>query len=305
MLAPGAALAWSNDQHLIVCRIAFERLTSEGKAFVASVRAMDAEIEAPFPCPAATPAPGDAACPSCKTSLCAKYGSFETSCQWPDWSRQDTFKGTYENHYVNVPKAETEFSINRDCGAMDCAVVAIQRFAQYLAQPAESSRPKERKALALRFVGHFVGDLHQPLHVGFVEDLGGNRITVKMPTPTGGTTTANLHSVWDGKILERGGLDEIEDGTALNAEITPAEAASWENFDIKAWAAESYELARSKAYSHADGTPVANGETLSAAYLDAAFPVAKERLKKAGVRLAFLINAAAAGTLPANMIKFE
>jgi len=249
--------------------------------------------------------PLGSSCPGCNNSLSSQPPSFQTACLWPDDSRDDTFKGTYEYHYINVPKAESEFSINRDCRAMDCNIIAIQRYARYLSEPAESDRPKERKALALRFLSHFVADLHQPLHVGFVEDLGGNRIDVTMPNASGGTFSSNLHEAWDGQILGRGGLSSQSDGTTLNAEITPAEVTAWESFDIKAWAAESYQLARSKAYRHPDGTPVVDGETLSAAYLDAAFPVAKEQLKKAGVRLAFLINAAAAGTLPANMIKFE
>src|SRR5262245_3306266 len=246
MLACSArALAWGNEGHRIVCQIAFERLTPAGKALVAAIQADLSHVEDPFD-----------NCPSCQAAHPddGRPMSFQEGCIWADESRRDTFKGTYEYHYINVSNAFTTLDLVRDCSALDCAVVAIQRYARYIAlPPGASSREKERRVLALRFLGHFVGDLHQPLHVGFAEDLGGNKIDVRWNTGTA-TVTKDLHSVWDGEILKRAGLTSQTSGSVLNAEITAAELAAWQTFDLKAWAAESFAFAQNKAYKKPDGT---------------------------------------------------
>jgi hypothetical protein len=99
----------------------------------------------------------------------------------------------------------TTLDLARDCASLDCVVVAIQRYARYIALPRSTNRrERERRILALRFLGHFVGDLHQPLHVGFAQDQGGNLIDVR--TSSGGDTR-RLHSVWDEEVLQRGRID--------------------------------------------------------------------------------------------------
>jgi S1/P1 Nuclease len=68
--------------------------------------------------------------------------SIAEGCIWADESRRDTFKHTYEYHDINVPKAETTFDFDRDCAALDCAIVGIQRFATYLADPNAGTRAR-------------------------------------------------------------------------------------------------------------------------------------------------------------------
>jgi hypothetical protein len=97
--------------------------------------------------------------------------------------------------------------------------------------------------------------------------------------------------------------DPVSDGAALNKEITPPELTAWQTFDVAAWAAESFALARTRAYTKPDGTRVRPNDPHTDAYFKAASPVLREQLKKAGVRLAHLINAAAAGTLPINLLR--
>jgi hypothetical protein len=244
-------------------------------------------------------------CPACQADHPddGRLLSFQSGCIWADEARRDTFKGTYEYHYINVASGSIAFDLGRDCAALDCALVAIQRYARYIATlPGSSSRERERRVLALRFLGHFVGDLHQPLHVGFGDDLGGNRINVRWST---GLSNAikSLHTVWDSEILHRAGLtSQVDDGLELNAQITQAELAEWQNFNITKWAEESFALARTRAYTKPDGVSVIANDLLADDYFNAARPVVVERLKQAGVRLAHLINAAAAGTLPVNML---
>jgi hypothetical protein len=236
---PSEALGWGNKGHRIICQIAFERLTMEGRALVDAIQADLKDVEDPFD-----------ACPACQADHDddGRPMSFQAGCIWADESRRDTFKGTYEYHYVNLPAGSTAFDLDRDCAALDCAVVAIQRYARYIALPrsSTSSRERERRVLALRFLGHFVGDLHQPLHVGFAEDLGGNRINVLWDTGPS-NISKNLHSVWDSEILRRAGLtSQTQDGPVLNAEITQAELNQWRNFNIAQWAEESFALARTR-----------------------------------------------------------
>jgi hypothetical protein len=88
----------------------------------------------------------------------------------------------------------------------------------------------------------------------------------------------------------------IADAHALNAEITATEATQWATFTIADWATESEALARQHAYTKPDGTQVHDNDVLDDAYFAAAIDVVKIQLKKAGVRLAMLIEAAAAGT---------
>jgi hypothetical protein len=289
-LAPFRATAWGNEGHTIICDIAFARLSPAGKGLFDEARSFASEIEDPF-----------ADCQACQPNhpLDSRSMSFRSSCIWPDEARRDTFKGTYEYHFINVPKG-SPFDFARDCRAFDCALVAIQRYARYLAEPAGGSREKERKALALRFLGHFVGDMHQPLHVGHVEDLGGNRIAVKWFGLTAGGM--NLHKVWDSAILRKAEITTMADAEQLNGEITPAELAEWQTFDIVAWARESDELANQIAYVKLDGSEVVDGDDLRTDYFERAKPVAIKRLKQAGVRLAHLINAAADGSLPRDLI---
>lgn len=308
VLLPGRTSAWGDAGHAMVCAIAESRLTDKGTALVAEALDLHSSIDDSMANLALdlqgkiTPPPdklwdgGD-----------DRPMTFRQACLWPDESRRDTFKSTYEMHFINVPEG-APFDLVRDCGRLDCALVGIQRYAQYLAQDAQGSRQREQKAVGLRFLGHFVGDLHQPLHVGDIDDLGGNRIDV---TWFGSAT--DLHKVWDSKILAKSGfttmvkaIEAIED---LSATEEGAKAiASWETTNIVSWAAESRALANTVAYVKSDGSKVEDGDNLADAenpsYLDATRDVAREQVLKAGVRLAHLINLAAAGDLPATMIQF-
>jgi hypothetical protein len=95
----------------------------------------------------------------------------------------------------------------------------------------------------------------------------------------------------------------VGDPHALNAEIMATEATQWATFTIADWATESEALARQHAYTKPDGTQVQANDFLDDACFAPAIDAVKIQIKKAGVRLAMLIDAAAAGTLPANLLK--
>jgi hypothetical protein len=188
-----------------------------------------------------------------------------------------------------VPDAE-EMVMQRDCANYDCVQLAVVRYANYVSMdPGGSGSLQVRRANALKFVGHFVGDLHQPVHVGYAHDRGANDINVDFY----GEADQRLHAVWDFHIPDRMGLYDAPIATAhaLNASITDAEAAEWSDFDVVGWSRESYEIVKELVYDiPADGR-------IGDDYFDRAAPLVEMRFKQAGVRLAYLLNHAAAGTL--------
>ena len=257
------AAPWSFAGHSIVCEIAFQRLTDQGRALVFVTREHDPD-------------------PS---------GTFFESCSWADQSRYGDHRATYEYHFMNVvvPGAD-EMVMERDCANYDCVQLAVVRYANYLAMdPGGGESMQVRRANALKFVGHFVGDLHQPVHVGYVHDRGANDVYVDFYD----AENQRLHAVWDFHIPNRMGYyeDPISTARRLNDEITDAEATAWANFDVVAWSRESYEVVKDLVYD----IP-ASGE-LGDDYYNRAVPIVEQRFKQAGVRLAHLINSAAAGTL--------
>jgi hypothetical protein len=179
-------------------------------------------------------------------------------------------------HYVNFPKPAATYERERDCREGNCVVEAL---AWYLRVLAAEDAPKNVRRIALRFVAHLVGDIHQPLHAGHAEDRGGNDIIVTFQ----GTTT-NLHRLWDVDLLETDGASSAQMATRLNDGIRPAELAAWQAGSGSRWAEESVALARSHAYRVPESGEITEG------YAKAAMPVIERRLAQASVRLAWILN---------------
>jgi S1/P1 Nuclease len=147
----------------------------------------------------------------------------------------------------------------------------------------------------LKFLGHWVGDIHQPLHVSFEDDRGGNIILVT------GECGSNLHSAWDTcLVLKAVGEDVGEAATELMKTITPAKLGSWIIRSAPMdWANESFAIAERSQTEYcirqgASCDQPSGKVKLDAAYVAANVPIVKEQLQKAGVRLAHLLNAALA-----------
>lgn len=249
---------------MVVCEIAWQRLTPAAKALILRIR-------------------GEA----------GMTGTFAGSCAWPDEARRSTHRSTYEYHYINPEPGADSVDLYRDCPAYDCILVALRRYALYVASEPTGDRERIRRGEALAFLGHFVGDLHQPLHV-FARDRGGNDFAV---TWFGEST--NLHRVWDHLILERAGIAGMPAGQRLARAIDPDLAASWMPIDILGWADESLRLARERAYDvPADGR-------LAESDYQKILPTVTLRLQQAGVRLAALLDALASGKADAKALRIE
>jgi S1/P1 Nuclease len=139
--------------------------------------------------------------------------------------------------------------------------------------------PRNEKRVALRFVAHLVGDIHQPLHAGFAEDRGGNSVDVRF-----NGRKENLHSLWDTAMveLEQGSPPEI--AARIQAMVSSDELQQWQQGTTADWALESLAILRAQVYR----LP-ASGE-IGATYTEAARPLIRTRLAQAGARLAALLN---------------
>jgi hypothetical protein len=155
---------------------------------------------------------------------------------------------------------------------------ALARFSKVLADPKE---PRTERAEALRFVVHFVVDIHQPLHIGRPSDHGGNDVQVVF----GKKGPVTLHHFWDSEVLpSRGPSAKMKQQLKADLAALPADRA---NDPPAEWAAESLVL-RATVY---DFRPAAHGPvTLDDSYVRSARKIADERLVLAGARLAATLN---------------
>ena len=138
------------------------------------------------------------------------------------------------------------------------------------------------RAQALRFLIHFIADLHQPLHAADNSDAGGTRFFVVLrERPT------NMHAVWDDYMPNAVGHDAEEVARRIGASISAQQRQDWSSGSPVQWANETFRLARREIY----GAPAAHRE-LPNDYPQQMRAIAVEQLSKAGIRLASVLNTA-------------
>lgn len=141
------------------------------------------------------------------------------------------------------------------------------------------------QATALAFLVHTIGDIHQPMHVGKNRDLGGNKITVLYFSEK-----TNVHSVWDTDIIEHERLSYTE-FTHFIDKLSPEEIADYQDDTMEEWALESIELREEIYNTIYDYTDRETGlPSFSWQYQHDFIPKVEDRLVKAGVRLAGILN---------------
>ncbi len=263
-LSANSVLAWVDTAHRIICEIAFKELNSQARAEVKRLIRLD-----------------------------PVFFTFSGSCIWPDHPRKRS-----REHFVNLPRSATQLE-NDSCPLVDkCVVMAIEVDLQIVA---DAGATDASKLDALKFLGHWVGDIHQPLHVSFRDDRGGNSIKVSGPC------SRNLHAVWDGCIIEtKLGTDIRNIATDLREAVTPADRVQWNSTGPKTWANESFRITISKATGYCvkkddacwyatDNNKLDRNEekrmlVVDDAYIERQLPTIKERLTQAGIRLGHLLN---------------
>jgi hypothetical protein len=203
---------------------------------------------------------------------------------WPDEIRNDPskdalWKQTRALHYVDFTSGDCNYTPPRDCKDGQCVVQGIDHYVKILA---DKSQPDAARLEALKFVVHFIGDEHQPLHGGSRDDKGGNTYQVQF----NGKGT-NLHSVWDSGLLKTRGLEWKPYADELDARgpvSLPAPIPPYDNVYAQ-WGEESCQISRGI---------YPGSHKIDQAYVSKELPVAELRLRQAGRRLAEVLNLALA-----------
>jgi hypothetical protein len=201
--------------------------------------------------------------------------------------------------YVNLPRDAEGLEQDPCPLATECVVTAIEND---LAVLWSSSATDQQRLESLKYLGHWVGDIHQPLHVSFEDDRGGNKVGI-----SGGLCSWNLHAVWDSCIIEHGLPDDpYALARQLLDEVTDQDRATWQGSSPIDWANESFAISVGPEIQYcvgsvtgcwygADNERLDQGEPdkivmVDRAYIEINTPTVGDRLSKAGVRLGGLLN---------------
>jgi hypothetical protein len=204
---------------------------------------------------------------------------------WPDEVRsQPEYRHTAPWHYLNLPLglSYADFQTRVQGMTQENVYSALLQQEQVLGS---STSSRKEKIEALKYIVHFVGDLHQPMHVSREEDKGGNTIQVNYE----GQGT-NLHALWDSKLIDHQGLT-YEQMAEKYDHVSAAQVKAWQTDPPIKWIWESYEIT-SKLYPEIDAL---NNRTIDDSYYQAHIGIVQERIEKAGVRLAGVLNQIFAG----------
>lgn len=237
------ALAWGQIGHRITGQIAEQYLSPEAKA----------QIEALLP-----------------NETLAEASTYADEMR----SNPDDFwqKVAGPFHYVTVPAGKHYHEVEApDEGD---SVTALTQFRKTLRDKQATTAEKQ---LALRFIVHIIGDLHQPLHAGNGTDRGGNDVKVRFFWED-----SNLHRVWDSGMIDRRQLSYSEWSDWLGAKISPQDVKNWSDTNPETWITESTQF-RDVIYPE-------DANRMSWDYLYNHLPIATKRLQQASIRIAAYLN---------------
>ncbi len=204
--------------------------------------------------------------------------SIAMASNWPDFIKSDRTYAYLSNwHYINFKEGLTETAL-KDYLASDTLTDAYTKINWLSEQLKSKELDQDKKVLYLRLLIHIVGDIHQPMHVGRFEDLGGNKIRV-----TWFKDSVNLHQVWDSKLVDFQQLSYTEYAGAINF-TTRAQRKIWEAEPLSEWVWQSYQLA-GKIYAD-----IKTGDRLGFDYDFKYNAIVNQQLLKGGVHLASLLN---------------
>lgn len=272
-VAHDAAWGWGTLGHSIVGGIAQAHLTPDASHQVALLLKGDLDAD------------GN---PSGRTTL-AQVAS------WPDEIRgtpAGAGKDTW--HFEDIPVCGAAQPV---CPEGQCAPAELSRLIRVLKNKHAHKRDRNE---ALKWVVHLVGDIHQPLHAADNDDHGGNFVEVSFFGETKvGDKSLTLHHIWDTEIVERMIGQAGGEAAFVATPISAAHQSKWQQGSIDDWVAESNAIARTFVYpklpgGFACGQPITGVVAISNGYYDGAASIVATQLRKAGVRLALILNAALA-----------
>jgi hypothetical protein len=215
--------------------------------------------------------------------------TLEQASVWADCVKPlgDRFAYAYSWHYQNVDVCKP-FDLKAACKDGNCVSAQIERNARLLA---DRSVPARERLMALAFLTHFAGDLHQPMHAGDHQDLGGNRVAANYGIVGG---RANLHGIWDGWLAERAISTPPSGPSAILAQVAPAERQRIADGTVEDWSREMWGKARDLAYKTLVGDPCGpepvGRPTLTETQVRELIPEVRMSVLEGGIRLARLID---------------
>jgi hypothetical protein len=168
-----------------------------------------------------------------------------------------------------------------------CVVDKVDQFAAELANPAIAD---SERLLALKFLLHFVGDLHQPLHAADDHDAGGTKELVTAD----GFHPGNLHRYCDIDFVEQLGTNPRQVAASLIGQISETQRQEWSSGTPADWAMEAFAIGRSDAYGLLSRPGDRGIYSLATAYVARAVGDVSVQLSRAGVRLAHVLHRALA-----------
>jgi S1/P1 Nuclease len=271
LLPAAPALPWGQEGHAIVAEIAQRRLSPQVNHKINAL--LGSELPA----------------------LEAAQFSLASVASWADDYRADKHDETQRWHFVDIPYDRDFYDAAADCKLDphygDCIVNALARFRMTLA---DCTKPVAERAMALKFVVHFVGDIHQPLHdtTGInpdtaADDQGGNLIIVTFVDKDNKPQNTNLHHVWDTDLIMRKVYDWGEYVRLLETSWLPGkDVAALQAGDAVDWAQDAHKAAQIVAYNFRPD------HVIDEEYYKDAIPIVDRQLALAGLRLARVLNEA-------------
>jgi hypothetical protein len=197
---------------------------------------------------------------------------------WADEVRNEpAYRKTGKEHFINVPDGLDRTAFDAQVKAGDNVYTALLKYEAVLSDSA-SSLPQQTEAL--KFIVHFVGDMHQPMHVSRSEDKGGNTIQVRY-----NNNGTNLHSLWDSKLLEHADLNDVQLADQCQS-VPRTTVIQWQKETPLDWSWESYQIS-TKLYQ---AVAAPGGTNITDAYYQTYLPIIQQRIQQAGIRLAGILN---------------
>ncbi|KAE8663562.1 Endonuclease 2 [Hibiscus syriacus] len=259
-----ATYGWGTDGHSIICKIAQSRLSNAAADAVKQLLPKWVEDD------------------------------LAAVCSWADRVKF-RYRWSSPLHFINTPEICSYRYSNEDGVADRCVAGAINNYtSQLLTYNSASNEAQYNLTESLLFLSHLMGDVHQPLHVGFAADKGGNTIDVHWYK-----RKAVLHHVWDTNMIETAeerfydsNVDSMVD--AIQHNITgewAKEVKRWESCSLNKtacpdiYASEGIKAACDWAYKGVEQKSVLEDD-----YFLSRLPVVHRRLAQGGVRLAATLN---------------
>lgn len=200
----------------------------------------------------------------------------DEACNWPDVVRETPeWEWSAPQHYVNIPRAATDYDRERDCRDGLCVTESIKKYADQLSDP---RLDQQQHWQAYAWLCHLVGDLHQPLHAGYKDDRGANRVEIIF-----NGEESNLHYFWD-SLLIQDRIGELDAWLSADAGDMPGNPEiTWNPIETDEWTTESHLLVETVAYPEK--------MEIQPEFADRSWQVIQDQVEKAGNRLARILNA--------------